>query len=34
MKPTIQAFYDPATWTVSYVVFDESGLRMLPPLCP
>lgn len=25
MKPTIQAFYDPATWTVSYVVFDESG---------
>ena len=25
IKPTIQAFYDPATWTVSYVVFDESG---------
>jgi glyoxylase-like metal-dependent hydrolase (beta-lactamase superfamily II) len=25
MKPTIQAFYDPATWTVSYVVSDESG---------
>lgn len=25
MKPTIQAFYDPSTWTVSYVVFDESG---------
>jgi glyoxylase-like metal-dependent hydrolase (beta-lactamase superfamily II) len=25
MKPTIQAFYDPATWTVSYVVFDEPG---------
>lgn len=25
MKPTIQAFYDSSTWTVSYVVFDESG---------
>jgi len=25
MKPTIQAFYDPSTWTVSYVVFDESN---------
>ncbi|MBK7492268.1 MAG: MBL fold metallo-hydrolase [Nitrosomonas sp.] len=25
MKPTIQAFYDPPTWTVSYVVFDESS---------
>ncbi|MDE2387585.1 MAG: MBL fold metallo-hydrolase [Betaproteobacteria bacterium] len=24
MKPSIQAFYDSATWTVSYVVFDES----------
>lgn len=23
MKPSIQAFYDPATWTVSYIVFDE-----------
>ncbi|MBS0424530.1 MAG: MBL fold metallo-hydrolase [Proteobacteria bacterium] len=25
MKPDIQAFYDPATWTISYVVFDEPG---------
>ena len=25
MKPTIQAFYDPTTWTISYVVFDEPG---------
>lgn len=25
MSPQIQAFFDPATWTVSYVVFDESG---------
>lgn len=25
MKPRIQAFYDPATWTVSYIVFDEPG---------
>ncbi|PTQ77252.1 glyoxylase-like metal-dependent hydrolase (beta-lactamase superfamily II) [Nitrosomonas oligotropha] len=25
MKPTIQAFYDSSTWTISYVVFDESG---------
>ncbi|MDO8437096.1 MAG: MBL fold metallo-hydrolase [Nitrosomonadaceae bacterium] len=25
MSPQIQAFFDPATWTVSYIVFDESG---------
>ena len=25
MSPQIQAFFDPATWTVSYVVFDEPG---------
>ena len=25
MSPQIQAFFDPATWTVSYVVFDELG---------
>jgi glyoxylase-like metal-dependent hydrolase (beta-lactamase superfamily II) len=25
MQPNIQAFFDPATWTVSYVVFDEPG---------
>jgi len=25
MHPNIQAFFDPATWTVSYVVFDEPG---------
>ncbi len=25
MKPQIQAFFDDATWTVSYVVFDEPG---------
>jgi glyoxylase-like metal-dependent hydrolase (beta-lactamase superfamily II) len=25
MPPQIQAFFDPATWTVSYVVFDEPG---------
>jgi glyoxylase-like metal-dependent hydrolase (beta-lactamase superfamily II) len=27
MKPTVQAFFDPATWTVSYVVFDRPGGR-------
>ena len=25
MKPTIQAFFDPATWTVSYVVYEKPG---------
>lgn len=25
MKPQVQAFFDPATWTVSYVVFDAPG---------
>lgn len=25
MKPQIQAFFDDATWTVSYVVFDKTG---------
>jgi len=25
MKPNINAFFDPATWTVSYIVFDEPG---------
>ena len=25
MSPHIQAFFDPATWTISYVVFDEPG---------
>ena len=25
MKPQIQAFFDDATWTVSYVVFDQPG---------
>lgn len=25
MQPNIQAFFDPATWTVTYVVFDEPG---------
>ncbi|TXI20632.1 MAG: MBL fold metallo-hydrolase [Nitrosomonas sp.] len=25
MQPNIQAFFDPATWTVSYIVFDEPG---------
>lgn len=25
MQPKIQAFFDPATWTVSYVVFDQRG---------
>ncbi|SFI43074.1 MBL fold metallo-hydrolase [Nitrosomonas sp. Nm34] len=25
MQPNIQAFFDPATWTVTYVVFDERG---------
>lgn len=25
MHPNIQAFFDPVTWTVSYVVFDEPG---------
>lgn len=27
MQPNIQAFFDSATWTVSYVVFDEPGGR-------
>jgi glyoxylase-like metal-dependent hydrolase (beta-lactamase superfamily II) len=25
IKPTIEAFFDPATWTVSYVVSDRPG---------
>lgn len=25
MQPNIQAFFDPATWTVTYVVYDEPG---------
>jgi len=25
MEPRTQAYYDPATWTVSYIVFDEPG---------
>lgn len=25
MNPTIQSFFDPATWTISYVVFDQPG---------
>jgi glyoxylase-like metal-dependent hydrolase (beta-lactamase superfamily II) len=25
MKPNIEAFFDPATWTLSYVVYDEPG---------
>jgi hypothetical protein len=25
MKPSVQAFFDPATWTVSYVVYDAPG---------
>lgn len=25
MKPTVQAFFDPATWTVSYVVYEQPG---------
>ena len=25
MQPNIEAFFDPATWTVSYIVFDEPG---------
>ena len=25
MNPQIQAFFDPSTWTISYVVFDQSG---------
>jgi len=25
MKPNIEAFFDPATWTVTYVVYDEPG---------
>lgn len=25
MQPQVQAFFDPATWTVSYVVFDAPG---------
>ncbi len=25
LKPHVQAFFDPATWTVSYVVFDRPG---------
>ena len=25
MKPNIHSFFDPATWTVSHVVFDKDG---------
>jgi glyoxylase-like metal-dependent hydrolase (beta-lactamase superfamily II) len=25
MKPNIETFFEPATWTVSYVIFDEAG---------
>jgi glyoxylase-like metal-dependent hydrolase (beta-lactamase superfamily II) len=25
MSPTVQAFFDPATWTVTYVVYDKPG---------
>jgi glyoxylase-like metal-dependent hydrolase (beta-lactamase superfamily II) len=25
MKPNVEAFFDPATWTLSYVVYDEPG---------
>jgi glyoxylase-like metal-dependent hydrolase (beta-lactamase superfamily II) len=25
MNPTVQAFFDPATWTVSYVVYEKPG---------
>lgn len=25
MKPTVKAFFDPATWTVTYVVYEASG---------
>jgi glyoxylase-like metal-dependent hydrolase (beta-lactamase superfamily II) len=25
MKPNIEPFFEPATWTVSYVIFDEAG---------
>ncbi|WP_292981183.1 MBL fold metallo-hydrolase [Nitrosomonas sp.] len=25
MRPEIQVFFDPVTWTISYVVFDKSG---------
>ena len=25
MTPTVQSFFDPATWTVSYVVFEKEG---------
>lgn len=25
MKPNIEAFFEPVTWTVSYVIFDEAG---------
>lgn len=25
MNPTVQGFFDPATWTVSYVVYDKPG---------
>ena len=25
MKPIVQSFFDPATWTVSYVVFEKEG---------
>jgi len=26
MKPIVQGFFDPATWTVSYVVYEKEGL--------
>lgn len=27
MKPSVEAFFDPATYTISYVVFDAVGKR-------
>ena len=25
MTPTVQSFFDPVTWTVSYVVYEKEG---------
>jgi len=32
MKPTIQPFFDPATWTVTYVVHDGAAAAIIDPV--
>ena len=32
MNPQVQAFFDPATWTVSYVVHDGVAAAIIDPV--